>query len=435
MTSDLRNISKKVDRQKEIYGVGRSWWVFPWGYRESLAFVCGLVVVSMGLQIVQPLDIHSLGRPVNFIVLGLLLVPPLWALLSPQNKLLLWLGSVPFSVALILAFLVVSLYMGLTPQSPSPVNSPEIIHRLGLSGLTSSWIYILIHLTLMVSLSLAVMSRIRRRGSKAAFLLNHVGLWLLLAAAAFGAADRRSYIIWVDEGQVEWRGRTPQGLVMDLPIAIKLHDFDLEEYPPKLAIIDKEDGKPLPLEKPDWHQIEPGREITGQVAGWAVTVDKYIHKAVRGQGGEYIESPRPDAAPAALVRAVRGGETFKGWVTDGGVMQPFQALTLNNNKVLVMARPEPKRFFSDISVYVKDVGDKHQIVEVNKPVSLGSWMVYQHSYDDRMGRMARNSGFEAVYDPWWPMARLALWVMAAGAVLLIWGGRENRKVQAGRPEK
>lgn len=427
MTSDRRKAS--FDQEKDTAAVRpagwRPWWSFPWGYRESLAFVSGLILVGFLLQIVRPLDLNSLARPANFIVLAVLLIPPLWAAVSPGNKFLLWLGSIPLSVALIAAFLIISLFMGLTPQSSSPIKSPDFVHRLGLGSLTSSWTYILIHLGVMVSLSLALVNRLRRKGPKAAFILNHLGLWLLLAAAGLGAADRRSYILWVEEGQVEWRGRTAQGLVVELPLAVKLHDFQLEQYPPKLAVIDKSNGRPLPDERPDWHQIEPGRSVPGRLAGWVVNVDQYIHSAIRGKGGEYIESPRPDAVPAALVSAIRGGDKFQGWVTDGGVMQPFQALALGENEVLVMARPEPKRFSSDISVYVKDLGDKRQVAEVNKPLSLGPWMVYQHSYDDRLGRMARNSGFEAVYDPWWFLARSALWIMAAGAFLLIWGGRKR----------
>lgn len=414
----------------------RPWWVFPWAYRESLLFVSGLLAVGFLLQLIHPLDFHLLGRPVNFIVLALLLIPPLLGLWRPQNKLLIWLASVPLSVSLITAFLLLSLVMGLLPQSASPVLSSQLPHRLGLSSLTSSWPYILIQLATLICLSLAVVLRLRRKGvPKTAFILNHLGLWLLLAAAGLGAADRRSYIVWVEEGQVEWRGRTAQGLVVELPLAIKLHDFSLEEYPPKMAVIDKISGKPLPAEKAHWHQIEPGRDIAGHLAGWTVSVDKYFHMAVRGKDGEYVESPRPEAAPAALVTAVREGESHRGWVTDGGLMQPFQALTLTEQEVLVMARPEPKRFSSDITVFVKDLGDERLVVEVNKPLSLGPWMVYQHSYDDRLGRMSRNSGFEAVYDPWWPLVRLALWMMAAGAVLMIWGGRNRKRPGTEQPVK
>lgn len=396
-------------------------------------------MVGIALQLIRPLDFNLLGRPVNFVILALLLIPPLVALLRPKNKFLLWLGSIPLSVLLVAAFLLLSMILGLTPQSPHPLKSPELAHRLGLTSLTSTWPFIVIQVMTMITLSVALALRLRRKGPKTAFILNHLGLWLLLAAAGLGAADRRSYMFWVEEEQVEWRGRTGAGLIVELPLAIKLHDFSLEQYPPKLFVINKNDGKTLPEGKPQWYQIEPERNIPGQLLGWAVTVEKYYHLAVRGPGGEYIESPRPDAAPAALISVSRGSEKQRGWITDGGLMQPFQTLALVDDLVLVMASPEPKRFSSDITVYTKDGGDKRQVVEVNKPLSLGPWMIYQHSYDDRLGRMSRNSGFEAVYDPWWPLARLSLWLMVAGAFLLIWGGRfgrrSNKKGAASGPER
>ena len=391
--------------------------------------MAGLLIVGLALQWFEPVDIHLWSSPLSltFGTLLFILIAFLGGLAS-NTRPFKWLSSVPLSVCLIGAMLLLSLIMGLTPQLAGPRAEPTLADRLGLTRVTSSWPYILIHLTLLVSLGLVIVRRLKQsRRPRLAFVLNHLGLWLLLVAAGFGAADRRAYTMWIEEGQVEWRGRLANGLVLELPLAIRLIDFDLEEYPPRITVIDRQDGRPQPPEKPDWHQLEPGREAQTRLNGWSMTIDAYIHRAIRGAGGAYVESPRPEAAPAALITAHNPatGATVRGWITDGGPIQPFQVLNLDSDLALAMARPEPRAFSSEITVFTKDGQRRQARVEVNKPLSLWPWMVYQHSYDQQAGRMSTHSGLEVVYDPWWPAALTALVGMIAGALMLIWKGRER----------
>jgi hypothetical protein len=59
---------------------------------------------------------------------------------------------------------------------------------------------------------------------------------------------------------------------------------------------------------------------------------------------------------------------------------------------------------------------------VNHPLTAGSWKIYQHSYDNNMGKDSEWSVFELVYDPWYLPALAGIIIMMAGAVLLIWKG-------------
>ncbi|UQZ91075.1 hypothetical protein C4J81_18360 [Deltaproteobacteria bacterium Smac51] len=419
MTGDM---SKNLSAAPSADG-NRTWWVWPWKYRESAAFVLGLLVVGLCLQLAGPLDIHLLRAPVSW-GLGIGLSAMSIILGCLRGRLAEWLTGVPLSVCLIAAMLLLSLLMGLTPQLAAPNPDPGWPDRLGLTRMTASWPFILIYLATIIVLGAVTVRRIRRRPNLV-FILNHLGLWVLLTAAGLGAADRQRYTMWVEEEGVEWRGRLANGFVVELPLAINLHDFDLEIYPPKITVISRQTGKPQPEGKAEWFQLDPERP-QGRLGEWSVTLDKYIHLAIRGKDGVYEESPRPEANPAAHM-IVRGpdGMLVSGWITDGGPAQPFQALNLTDDLALVMARPEPKRFTSDITFLTPDGQARRVVLEVNKPLTAGDWMVYQYSYDQEAGRMSRNSGFELVYDPWLKFIWASLLLMGAGAVVMIWQGRRR----------
>ena len=42
----------------------------------------------------------------------------------------------------------------------------------------------------------------------------------------------------------EWRATNDKNEVVELPLALELNQFSIDEYPPKLMIIDSETGKP-----------------------------------------------------------------------------------------------------------------------------------------------------------------------------------------------
>ena len=66
----------------------------------------------------------------------------------------------------------------------------------------------------------------------------------------------KRYTMSVKEGSVEWRGTDQLGQVHELPIAIQLDTFMIEEYPPKLVIIDNQTGRILPADRPEAYMFE-----------------------------------------------------------------------------------------------------------------------------------------------------------------------------------
>ena len=402
-------------------------WRHPWQYRESLSIAAALITGGFALQLsLGPLNPYFLHSPANVCLAALIV---LWAALSlvlKKYRVVQWLSGVHLAVTLILSLLVFSLFMGLTPQFSRPHPGGGLISRLGFTSMTSSWPFMLIYLATLVSLAMVVFRRLGSLRRNLVFFLNHAGLWLVLAAAGLGAADQARHVMYVEEGQMEWRVYSRDNQVLELPLAIRLDKFDMEEYPPKLAIIDRETGVPQPEGRPATYQIDRD-EPAGRLLDWDLTLLEYIYRAVPVGEGRYKETGRPTSAQAVevAVKNRRTGEIRQGWVAAGNRFLPPSPLVLDERLVLVMSQPEPKKFTSQIKVFSQDGQEKEALLEVNKPLRVGDWLIYQYGYDNQAGRMSNYSSFELVYDPWLPAAYAGLALWALGALGLIYQGRKK----------
>ena len=90
----------------------------------------------------------------------------------------------------------------------------------------------------------------------------------------------------------------------------------------------------------------------------------------------------------------------------------------------------PKRFASEIQILTKSGKNIQTTVEVNKPVEVDGWKIYQYGYDTQMGAMNQTSILELVSDPWLPLVYTGIYMMLAGAVcLFVLGGMKSRDNQ------
>ncbi|CAK7017894.1 MAG: hypothetical protein DELT_02316 [Desulfovibrio sp.] len=412
----------------------RSLWQAPWQYKESALLVTGIVAVGFALQLtLGHFNFFLLHYPINAAFAAGLTILLALSVFARKTAVFQWLSGIPFCVCLITALLFFSVIMGLTPQvARVDPHAHNFFADLGFTVVTASWPFVLLYALTLVSLGLVIVRKLASfRKKDLAFYCNHLGLWILLLAAGLGAADMQRFVMHVREGEVEWRVYSARNDVLELPIAIRLRDFSMEEYPPKLVVINRENGKPQPETTPYYVQIDE-KQPAGTLGEWAVTVDEYIHEAVRSGDG-YKTSPMPASTPAARVTAknARTGETKTGWVCGGGTIPGFfSGLELNDELTMVMTQPEPKRFVSDITVLTKDGVKKEARLEVNKPLSVGPWMLYQYGYDDKAGKMSAYSSIELVRDGWlWP-AYAGIILLMAGSVLLVWNGTGKRRKRA-----
>ena len=103
----------------------------------------------------------------------------------------------------------------------------------------------------------------------------------------------------------------------------------------------------------------------------------------------------------------------------GMVHEPGLAIELHQFIMEEYPNHMPKRFASDISVYTEDGKTVQGIVEVNKPLKVNGWKIYQYSYDIKRGPESAYSVFQLVKDPWIAWVYLGIFMMLAGALCLM----------------
>ncbi len=90
-------------------------------------------------------------------------------------------------------------------------------------------------------------------------------------------------------------------------------------------------------------------------------------------------------------------------------------------------QPEPKRYASDITVITRDGRELKGIVEVNRPMKVDGWKIYQYGFDGRHGNQGDTSIFSLVRDPWLPLVYTGIFMMLAGALCLLFILAPNRR--------
>lgn len=408
-------------------------WQTPWQYSESIFIVLGIYLVGVALQLfLGTFKFSNIVWPVNIIVGLTSLVFVVLLSLKRKSHFFYWLSAAPLSISLIALLIMQTIIMGLTPQiSGQLTERPDVFDILGFTRMTSSWPFVLTMFFTIIALCAAIVNRLKTPIWKDyAFYLNHVGLLVFLFAAGYGAADMKRYVMYVEVGNEipEWRVYNDKKDVLDLPLAIKLNDFVLEEYAPKLAIIHRETGKAIPYEAPVYFQID-SLKLRTSIGDWDIEVHEFIAEAMRESDKSYRKVPMPGACPAANVTVInkKNKQKYTGWVSCGNFAQLYMPLTLTNDYSLVMTRPEAKRFASYVDVITASGQQESAVIEVNKPFTVESWNIYQYGYDTDTGKASSYSSFELVYDPWINLVYAGIFIFSIGCFCMFWIGNNKRR--------
>ena len=162
---------------------------------------------------------EAFAFPINAAVLFAALAG-LWVLWreKPGGTVCRWLASGNASIALIAAFLICCLILGMKMQHADAVSFP------GFGNVRRTWWFILISIALMANLFVVIQSR-RKKGIR--FILNHIGVLVALIGCFFGAPDHTvSRAIVSGEAVHEAVGEN--GEIVPLPAAMKLDGFNVE---------------------------------------------------------------------------------------------------------------------------------------------------------------------------------------------------------------
>lgn len=313
--------------------------------RKSLTILGTTVAAGLLLQLFfGGIDVRVLAFPVNLILCALLLLAVAALALYREKAAFRVLSGTAFSVSAIVTLTALCLVMGLVPQRA---------HGGVLTGVVSSWPFVLVYLTLLLSLGCVIArSLMNFSAQRWAFYFNHIGLWLALAGAGFGSADRREMSVQIPEGETALHAEEGM-LTYELPFAVRLDDFRMEEYPARWGLVDIRTGKFQPAGSPVFYNTED--------EAWARNPSPDVHERV--------------------------------------------ASTI----------PEPKSFASDVTVIFPDGRTKQASVEVNRPYRWRGWSVYQSGYDREAGPASEYSVFKVVRDRWLPVVYAGMAMLAAGA--------------------
>lgn len=443
-------------------------WNKPYTLKEGTAIVAGLLVTGGLLQVtLGPLEWGLFAWPANFITLILFVFLLIVAfLLRKRSYFCLFMSTMQAAIPAIAAAAILTLIMGVTKQV---AEGKRPMDPLGLTKMLSFWPFILVYVWMTAILGEVTINQIARFSwRRFPTLVSHVGLFLILTCGTLGSADMLRVKMYCETGQPEWRGLDAFNNVHQLPVAIQLEKFTIDEYPPKLMLIDKT-GRPLPQDKPENLLVDNGMK-SGQLLDCKIDILKRIDNAVpvmlskmigkmpegmmgnirmdslgqaRNKDG-YIASDASGSACALLVRVTRGvnangssdsnlikgqKQVVTGWITSGSYLFPYQALRLKDGRMLAMPNREPRRFASLVNIYTQSGQNIQTEIEGNKPFTIEGWKIYQLSYNEQMGKWSNLSVFELVTDPWLPVVYIGIFMLLIGAVGMFLTASRKKEVE------
>lgn len=341
-----------------------------------------------------------------------------------------WLSRVPASISSIVLFTFLTLILGLTIQN-NP-DAPKFLKITGLSHVQGSYTFLLSGMYLLTTLGLVILRRANKFNYRnAGFMLNHFGLWLIVLSGSLGAGDLTRLNIYVNEGESVWYGYTQDRQPRELPFSLKLIDFDIDYFNPKIAYItpDLETNSYKIPEGIDNNltMIEEDMEIN--IASWDIKVEEFYKTARKDSLGNYYPSPDTSAIPVAKIRAEHSqtGNVKEDYISSGGIMKPPVIMQLNERYSLAMTQPEPREYSSEIEITEPDGNIKITRLVVNEPIKVEGWDLYQLSYDERLGKWSRLSVIEAIRDPWLPVVYVGIFMVIAGAIYLFTIGKKPQE--------
>ncbi|MBP3833242.1 MAG: cytochrome c biogenesis protein ResB [Bacteroidaceae bacterium] len=407
-------------------------WNKPWSMKEGFAIGLGLLVTGLVLQIsMGPVEWGLLSWPANIIILAVFVVGAilLYALRSKAYA-LRFLATMHCAVPALVLTSALTIIMGLTRQVPDGQPAAD---WLGITRMLSFWPFVLLYVYVAVILSqVTLMQLLHFKWRKLPSVVSHLGLLITLLTATLGSADMQRLTMTVNKETPEWRAvDSSTGAMKELNVAIQLKDFAIDEYPPKLMFYDEVSGVLLPEGNPDVLLIDD--EFNGgNLQGWQVVVNQVIDEAqpIMTADSTYYEEWHQSGAVTALhvtASLPDGSRSVSGWITSGSYMFPYQLLNVTQHQYIIMAEREPQRYLSRVEIVTESGKHEEADILVNQPYSIGGWKIYQLNYDTTRGKWSEISVLELVRDPWLPYVYVGIYLMIAGAVLLLFTAQKSRE--------
>ena len=400
--------------------------------KEGFAISIGMMVTGLLLQFnMGAVEWNLLSWPANFVVLVAFVLGAIM-LYAVRSKVyaLKFLATMYCAVPALVITSALTIIMGLTRQV---ADGQPAADWLGITRMLSFWPFVLLYVYVAVILSqVTIMQLFHFKWRKLPSLVSHLGLLITLLTATLGSADMQRMRMMVNKETPEWRVIDPStGTMKELNIAIQLKEFTIDEYPPKLMFYDEVRGTMLPEGNPEVLLIDNAFKV-GELQGWQIEVDEVLDEAqpvMNADSTSYVEWHQSGAVTALHVKATMpdGSRCVSGWITSGSYMFPYQLLPVTQHQSIVMAEREPQRYLSSVEIVTESGKHEEADILVNQPYSIGGWKIYQLNYDTTRGKWSEISVLELVRDPWLPYVYVGIYLMIAGAVLLLFTAQKSRE--------
>lgn len=393
------------------------------GYRESFWIAIGLCLFGTLIEALVATPPPLIGFPVNLLIIITFLTSAVITYrLKIRHPIVQWLTSLPAVLSAMSYFGVMVLILGLVPQS----NNLRDHFLLGLTHVLRSWQFFFAWLYLFSILTFIIIKRLVPLSfQNVRFLLNHLGFWLIIVAMALGAGDKRKLNLVLHQGKIESTGIDFNGMRQDLPFALRLSKFWIEEYAPELLLVDIHTSTHLKDRTKGETFISRGRKVT--LHGYEILIREFYPQAIPSERG-YIPSAEYGSVPAAYLEVFDNtGNKIIGWISCGNFQYPPAFLKLERPLALLMNNPAPKQFASQITILARDGTAVEAVLTVNHPIKIKSWRLYQSGYDTQKGKWSQLSIIQAVKDPWLPVVYAGMVMVLVGVLMLLVSPKSGQK--------
>ena len=304
-------------------------------------------------------------------------------------------------------------------------STSGVFGALGFHKMSSSWPFVLLMADFITILGLRSIEDIHHwRTRRRIPIITHCAVFIVLAAGFFSSSDKQRLRMVAPIGHSVNIAVDENGKQHTLPFTITLRQFSIEEYPPKIYMIDPVSG----TSSKEFISIEKGF-TQGKIGDWNINLLEFIDSAGKVHDSDkYVAMNHIGATSAILVEATGPDEKkSSGWISCGSHIFPASILSLDNTHALAMAPREAASYLSDVRIE-NSKGVKEYLIRVNHPASVGPWKIYQVSYDKEKGRWSTVSILECVKDGWYPIVQVALWIiLAAGAAMAFSAGLKKKR--------
>lgn len=300
----------------------------PWGIQEGLLIGTGLLTAGLMLQFsIGNVRWHQTAWPVNILLLSAFMsILVGMHLLHEKVYFFTWLGGYANAISSLIFSTLVTLVLGITEQKSAENDGCMLNHLL------SAWPFVLIYVWLTVSLGMTILKVSAKRWTKCtlAFMLNHLGLFVVLIAGTMGNADIRRLSMTVGNRQLgydvqdiahEETSSMLKSMVLDFAIA--LNDFEITYHTPDSA-------HPEPIPESYTSHVRIYTKTGDELTIWCDTVIR-VNKPVNVQGWDiyqYGYGGITDDGTVGFSRLELVRDPWLPWVYTGILMMLGGALTL-----------------------------------------------------------------------------------------------------------